>query len=240
MIAVATPTAILEARIAELELQLHKAVQREVHYRHLAHHDDLTGLLNRAGLADAWPTLPRTYRLALLDVDHFKAINDTHGHAAGDTVLTHIAARMACYPVAARLGGDELVVVGRLADGPDRSWTVPLADGLRIRVTATAGIADVVPGGLAATLARADAAMYRAKRAGRGSVACYSPTLDDRPRAPRPRVRLRDASLDSPAGPASDTRRERASQVSGRPGASAGAAALGDTAAPAPTGAGAR
>lgn len=175
----------LQARVTMLEGLLQEALEA-------ARRDPLTGLYNRAGLAEAWWAVQGGYRLALLDLDGFKQINDTYRHAAGDAVLTAVAAGLRGYPIAARLGGDELVVVGRMPGGPDRSWQVPLPGGPLVTVTATVGMTTALPGDLPTTLLRADAAMYRAKRANAGSLAVYDPTLDDRPVQPRPRVRLRD------------------------------------------------
>src|SRR5688500_11193364 len=175
----------LQARIIELEDQLQAALEA-------ARRDPLTGLYNRTGLAEAWWAAQSGDQVALLDLDHFKAINDTYGHDAGDAVLTAVADGLRGYLIAARLGGDEMVVAGRMPAGPDRSWRVELPGGPTVAVTATVGMTDVVPGDLAATLTRADAAMYRAKRRGRGTLAVYDPTADDRPVRRRPRLRLRD------------------------------------------------
>ncbi|XTZ18156.1 GGDEF domain-containing protein [Micromonospora echinospora] len=185
-----------EARIADQDRQI--AV-----YRHRVTHDPLTGLLNRDGLSEAWAgDVDHCDAVAMLDLDRFKQINDTHGHAAGDQVLQHVAADLAIrYRHAVRLHGDELVVVdcrGRLSGLVDvpPSWTVPMPDGTALAVTASVGIARAVES-LKLTLARADAALYDAKAAGRGS-ACWW----DRRRHPhlrtveqlvdRPAVRLRD------------------------------------------------
>src|SRR5690606_29790705 len=72
--------------------RLHRALATE---RHRATHDPLTGLLNRAGLHDAWSGLaPAPAGVALLDLDGFRPVNDTHGHAAGDHLLVTIAGRL--------------------------------------------------------------------------------------------------------------------------------------------------
>ncbi|MEU7620509.1 GGDEF domain-containing protein [Micromonospora rifamycinica] len=175
----------LEARNAELERLLQEALQE-------ARRDPLTSLYNRRGLNEAWWMVQGNYRLALLDLDGFKEINDAYGHAAGDVVLATIAAQLRDYPIAARLGGDEFVVVGRMPGGPVRSWQVTLPQGLSVLVTATVGMTQVLPGDLAGTLLRADAAMYRAKAAAPGSGVFYDPRLDHRLPVARPRVRLRD------------------------------------------------
>ncbi|MFI7490782.1 diguanylate cyclase [Micromonospora echinaurantiaca] len=172
--------------------------------RHDATHDRLTGLLNRPGLVDAWPRLaPAAPLVAVLDLDGFKPVNDLRGHAAGDLVLTVIAHRLrtAVTGAAARLGGDEFALV--LVTAADLhavralaariAAPMRLASGEHVSVTASIGLAPST-GDLADALARADAAMYRAKTTGTG-VAVHDPARDDRtaPAAdPRPAVRTRN------------------------------------------------
>jgi two-component system, cell cycle response regulator len=160
--------------------------------RELATRDALTGLLNRrafdALLAEETERARRLghpLALVLLDLDNFKAINDTHGHPAGDAVLV-AAARVLASEVrsidrVARIGGEEFAVVlmETAADGAlaaawrlveaIRKRTVEAGAGVELGFTASAGVA-VLPahgesgGGLLAT---ADAALYEAKRGGR-------------------------------------------------------------------------
>ena len=178
----------LRARVAHLERQLADA-------RRQAHTDPLTGVLNRAGLADHWWRVDPVHKLALVDLDHFKRINDTHGHAAGDQVLTVVAALLRTHGTVARLGGDELVVVGELPGGPERGWRVPLPDaGPTVWVTGSVGVTRVVPGDLAETLRRADVAMYRAKRAGAAGLVAYDPVVEVPPVPAPARRRVRDAA----------------------------------------------
>ncbi|MFG1886464.1 GGDEF domain-containing protein [Micromonospora sp. NPDC049051] len=167
--------------------------------------DPLTGLANRAGLTQAWTHLaPARPYVAVIDLDGFKAVNDTHGHAAGDIVLTTIAGRLRTInAVAARLGGDEFAA---LIDGLDPAAVanrlaqviaapVDLPTGVTVAVTASVGLAPAV-GDLPAALAAADAAMYRAKTT-RAGVATFDPRRDDHttPAATaRPVVRVRDLS----------------------------------------------
>lgn len=160
----------------------------------LAHERDaLSGLFSRAHwqqrLEEEFARASRHGRpssLLLLDADHFKAINDTYGHAVGDGVLVAVADRMRSQvrstDLVARLGGDEFVVVCRdtaAADAAElahrivRSLSTPIAlDGGLHEVRASAGLAigaaDVAHQGL---LRRADAALYRAKRSGGDRVA---------------------------------------------------------------------
>ena len=150
----------------------------------VASHDPLTGAVNRLLLSDRLAqAFARRLRhggdvlVALVDVDDFKAINDRHGHDAGDQVLVTVARRLMqgtrAADTVARLGGDEFAVVAEIADaaaGPaglapveagraDR--TVP---GTTERVGATVGAALAQPGDdVRAALARADRVMYRRK-----------------------------------------------------------------------------
>jgi diguanylate cyclase (GGDEF)-like protein/PAS domain S-box-containing protein len=166
--------------------------EMEEQLRHQATHDPLTGLPNRASflasLEDALAaghSAVRAVAVLYLDLDRFKAVNDTHGHAAGDSLLVAVAERVrACLrpaDIAARLGGDEFTVclagvtvvdealgtAGELV----RALSVPylLGNG-EVRVTPSIGIALGAPGVHAPKdlLRRADAALYRAKTRGRG------------------------------------------------------------------------
>lgn len=174
----------------QLEAQLREGQLRESRSRHRAEHDDLTSLCNRAafrerlGLALA---APGPVALMLLDLDDFKRINDSHGHAAGDEVLRIMAARM-CHAVRSgdvlgRLGGDEFacllpgascrVKLAALADKLIESIAAPMAvAGQRLCLRASLGLALGPEDGRCpdSLLASADAAMYRAKRCGAGAV----------------------------------------------------------------------
>lgn len=166
--------------------------------------DPLTGLANRAGLAQSWEQLaPLRPWVVVVDLDGFKPVNDTHGHAAGDLVLTAVASRLrAVHGVAARLGGDEFAALlldtnpataaRRLAAAI--AAPVRLPSGVAVSVTASIGLAPASPAGLAAALADADAAMYRAK-ATRAGVVAFDPLRDDHTALtadPRPLVRTRE------------------------------------------------
>lgn len=189
----ATPQADTETARLQAELvATRRALAAE---RHNAARDPLTGLLNRRGLADRWPNAGI---LALLDLDKFKPVNDRHGHAAGDHVLTVIGRRLAGHtPVAARLGGDEFAVVVPNMDTV-RQLAVEVAAPImltgRIQVTVNASIGvTLAQGTCTVALARADAAMYRAKTG--SGIAAYDPHRDDRTSVtadPRPDPRVRD------------------------------------------------
>ena len=179
-----------------------RAKQATDQVRHEATHDPLTGLLNRAGFEQALGAALASARknrhvvaVALLDLDGFKPINDSHGHAAGDKVLQHVASRLrdAIRPsdTVARLGGDEFVLVLPNISYPDGVAVVarkliaqialPLqVDEHAVAVTASVGISAFPHDGQdpANLLKCADLAMYRAKRAGRNGFAVYAATPD--------------------------------------------------------------
>jgi len=157
---------------------------------HQAHHDPLSGLPNRLRfmqrLQEALDTTTPDGMLGvmLLDLDNFKTVNDTMGHAAADRLLQEVAARIArcvrALDTAARLGGDEFALVLRnLATVEDAVGVAEkiqdelrrpvIVDGAELHVTASVGIAlHPQDGGDGDTLlGNADTAMYRAKRAGR-------------------------------------------------------------------------
>ena len=167
--------------------------------RFAATHDFLTGLLNRAEiLASVERELSRSQRedkpagIILADLDHFKEINDTLGHAAGDAVLKEVARRLKSdlriYDVVGRYGGEEFLLV---LPGCDLRIATRRADEIR-RLVAKDGIATpagavpvTVSMGVAVTnstpdltveslLQHADGALYRAKRAGRNCVQAFS------------------------------------------------------------------
>jgi diguanylate cyclase (GGDEF)-like protein len=158
----------------------------------LARHDSLTGLANRRQFVERLElALARRKReerpLALLyfDIDHFKKINDTLGHAAGDAVLIEFARRLQGNlretDLAARLGGDEFVVIVEDANSPDVAETIArklivaiqphfIVDAATLQVTTSIGIGFASVGTDAETLMRtADAALYQAKAAGRNT-----------------------------------------------------------------------
>jgi len=161
---------------------------------HLATHDELTGLINRRRMAELMEAERqrcqrgrRPLVLALLDLDHFKLVNDQHGHAAGDEVLRAFAACvqgvLRSTDVLARWGGEEFMLM--LYDADARGATELLervrasveameidAGGSLIRVTVSIGQALGEPGEpVERTLERADQALYRAKERGRNQVA---------------------------------------------------------------------
>lgn len=173
--------------------------------------DELTGLANRRAAQRLLDDVAGAYAVLFVDVDHFKEVNDTYGHARGDAVLRMVARTLqACARTAdtvARWGGEEFLVLAPLADvEPNRrsaatrsiaerlrrlvgsAWAD--ADGRRIRVTVSIGaaVADVAEPA-EDVVSRADLAMLRAKRAGRNRVVVAARRrrrATPAPRAPRP------------------------------------------------------
>jgi diguanylate cyclase (GGDEF)-like protein len=154
--------------------------------RVLAHIDTLTKLGNRRDLDLRLAEAVAGDTLVLCDLDHFKQLNDTLGHAAGDSVLTEfglvIRATLRQFDYAARYGGEEFAL---LLPGTSASQAATLLDRLRLRwhilhpeVTFSAGLATYRDGASgAATLAEADRAMYAAKDAGRNRDHCSTGPL---------------------------------------------------------------
>lgn len=159
----------------------------------LARHDGLTGLCNRqefdAALEREFSRAQRAgdpLSVVLVDVDHFKAVNDTHGHQRGDEVLRQVGAGLEQLArredVAARYGGEEFVV---LLPGVDGAGATAFAERVRARlrdgvdavpITVSAGVACYPENAidLDALVGRADAALYEAKRGGRDRVVTSS------------------------------------------------------------------
>lgn len=169
---------------------------------HLAHHDTLTGLRNRAGFVAALNArltasagVAKPFALLFFDLDNFKPVNDTYGHAAGDQVLMLTAERLRrALPetaVIARLGGDEFVVLvnGVTADQAltvgqriIQTVTMPyqLAGGISAQVGVSVGIAVSPEHGTEAEqlLVAADAALYEAKSEGKARCRMASVTTN--------------------------------------------------------------
>ncbi len=164
----------------------------------LSRHDELTGLNNRRAILDAlqleWDRYVRSdvaFSVACIDIDHFKAVNDAWGHATGDAVLVGVAQRIGEHlrpgDCVGRSGGEEFLVV---LNGCVAAEALVAAERLRAAIAAMPGpgvngdsplsisigvaTARATDRSSAALLARADAALYRAKDAGRNTV-CASP-----------------------------------------------------------------
>ncbi len=164
--------------------------------------DALTGLNNRAAMDDALVAATAAFRrtghpvaLLMIDVDHFKGINDTHGHGVGDDVIRRVGAsiRANCrpYDVACRFGGDEFGVIlaqsdnscgeqtsRRILDGISEIRIRTSGDEIEVRCSAGLASASAMPNGFepADLLKRADEALYRAKSEGRNRLRIAAPS----------------------------------------------------------------
>lgn len=187
------------ARTAELAEQLFHAKaeleEKQAELRRLAHTDSLTGLLNRRrftalgenAIAQAQPS---TLWVIMMDIDHFKRINDTYGHAAGDIAIKDFAAiaenEVGDHGFVGRMGGEEFAAV---LEASDMHKAIRLAEAIRkhtanhetvadsekFRFTTSIGVAPWLTGEVTieAALDRADQALYSAKSYGRNRVVGY-------------------------------------------------------------------
>ncbi|WP_062212151.1 bifunctional diguanylate cyclase/phosphodiesterase [Aureimonas sp. AU12] len=167
----------------------------------LARHDHLTGLGNRAQLNAAWDRIEpqiaqggRCVHLLALDLDHFKRVNDEHGHGVGDLLLKEVADRLhRCVGAQCqvfRFGGDEFLV---LLDGASRREAIETAErivaclglpadvaGHKVQIGCSVGIASAPLDGVSRDQIHraADLALYVVKRSGRNGVACFDPVQE--------------------------------------------------------------
>jgi diguanylate cyclase (GGDEF)-like protein len=180
--------------------------QMQLKMAELATRDGLTGLLNRPAFFERAIRMCReaTAPLAaiMLDIDHFKTINDRLGHVAGDTVLRAVAQCLIQHgELAGRLGGEEFALLLPQRD-PDEAWRAAESlraeiaarvidiDATAVTVTCSFGVAVGAPGDdIDDLLRRADAALYAAKRAGRNLVAYFDPETPDVPNRPNSVIR---------------------------------------------------
>lgn len=186
------------ARLVGINIDIHDRKQAELQISHLAYHDKLTGLPNRALFFDRFSqAISRAKRdqcrVALLfaDLDGFKQVNDTHGHEAGDEVLRMAAQRLlACLravDTAVRFGGDEFAVI--LSDVEDRAQVaqvaekivhafeaeMTLAQGAGCQIGVSIGISLFPDNGstMDGLLTAADRAMYDSKHAGKNTYTFF-------------------------------------------------------------------
>jgi len=195
----------LERLTQELRVTAKTLAERGEKLTYLARHDPLTGLRNRTGFAEDTHQFvarhPDQTRLAVLmpDLDRFKSVNDTFGHAAGDLLLCQVAQRLRRHlsgqDIAARLGGDEFVIVqsqdsqpaaaemlaNRLVEAlcaPYRIFNAEVEIGVSIGISICGGAGLDID----SMLRRADRALYSAKLGGRGIW--HLSVADDVPLAP--------------------------------------------------------
>lgn len=195
------------------------ALEEKARVRQVADSDSLTGLANRrafiaeleARLGSAGPA--PAFALALLDLDGFKPINDTFGHAAGDHLLIEVAARLrheaGAGSLVARIGGDEFALIlpcgneaalmrtgERIRTALEQPYPV---DGREFRISACCGLTLLAPGGadITTALSQVDAALYSGKQSGRGRVALFTPAIAE---ANRRRIAIERALRDPLVG----------------------------------------
>ncbi|SMP75217.1 bifunctional diguanylate cyclase/phosphodiesterase [Noviherbaspirillum suwonense] len=180
------------------KLHLNRKLQKKLHWR--AHHDQLTGLLNRQAMEEE---VSRRFRLEqfncallLLDLDNFKKINDTHGHGSGDILLQELSKRLGAavtgFDLLARLGGDEFMALMRL-HSPDASLALSMAEGFhralgapfdindqQVSLSISIGIALPPQHGrtMSELMRRADLAMYHAKSLGRSRSVVFETMME--------------------------------------------------------------
>lgn len=197
-------TAELANANAQLQEEVFERMQAEQRIWHVAHHDSLTGLPNRTLLHDRLQqALAHAQRgrhrvgVMFLDLDRFKSVNDTLGHAIGDELLKQVAARLKsvvrAVDTVSRLGGDEFVIVLHEMSSPDDAVQVAekiikvLAssvsiDSHQLRTTPSIGVslfpddADEV----FALMKHADTAMYHAKAAGRNNFQFFARDMNEK------------------------------------------------------------
>ncbi|BAU92818.1 diguanylate cyclase [Methylorubrum populi] len=180
--------------------------RNEARIIHMARHDGLTDLPNRTRLREIgaelieMPSTGAGARVAVLclDLDRFKPVNDSFGHAVGDCLLRAVAERLRGHvrghDVVARLGGDEFAVISRVEDAAGATGLAErliavvaapyLLDGVTVEIGMSAGIALAeaeggVPQDIERLLKEADMALYEAKAGGRGTARLFEPQMDE-------------------------------------------------------------
>ena len=186
---------VLSRRIRENNVVLLGSLEIQREYRNKAETDALTGLHNRNWFSEVFPKqlelCERTGQhaaLLMVDIDHFKKVNDTYGHLIGDEALRHIGLmlrrNLRGTDLCARFGGEEMIVLMPGTDIHQARLTaerlreniaaaaLKLPDGRTLSMTISGGIAQWQPGIAIDTLIRAsDEALYRAKQSGRNQIA---------------------------------------------------------------------
>jgi diguanylate cyclase (GGDEF)-like protein len=207
-----TISTILQPMVAGGWVAVHEDIterrRAEERITHMARHDALTDLPNRVlfreKIADSLKFVPRGEKVAVLclDLDRFKAVNDTLGHPVGDALLKTVAERLKeCIretDMVARFGGDEFAVVQVGAEQPEGATALSRRvietlsapydiEGHQIVIGASVGVAIAPNDGLDAEmlLKNGDMALYRAKSDGRGTFRFFEPEMDARMQARR-------------------------------------------------------
>lgn len=187
-------TAQLEKLTSDLRSTGEELGKNMAQVRYLAHHDQLTGLPNRIVFYECLKSAlskGRPFFLLYLDLDRFKPVNDTLGHAAGDQILREVATRLhACLrddDVLARLGGDEFAVIARTSEEAACAFRLAerliavvkdpyVVEGTTVEIGLSVGIASSPTDGdtVECLQLHADHALYAAKNAGRGTVCLFN------------------------------------------------------------------
>jgi len=190
-------------RVVGTHVDITARKQAEKEIQHLAFHDSLTGLPNRLLFSETLEQVLASFRrdgqsfaVHLLDLDHFKEVNDNLGHPVGDQLLQAVAERISALlrdsDLFARLGGDEFALIQKGVDDPGEASVLAskivasanqvfrLADNV-IHTSVSIGIMIPGSGGLDGTrlMSCADVAMYKAKEAGRGTFAFFEDAMTD-------------------------------------------------------------
>lgn len=178
-------------------LAIHDLGVSRAELEHLSRTDMLSGLLNRRALVEAFDQCNQEKSLLVLDIDHFKLVNDTHGHLVGDQVIAKVAAMIRtalgerC--ICARIGGEEFAVfsgdmnfaefaaLGELTRRRIATTRIRVGN-KNLSVTVSGGVARALPEQrFGETFSRADKALYAAKTRGRDRIAlCYETGPPDR------------------------------------------------------------
>ncbi|MCE3016957.1 MAG: GGDEF domain-containing protein [Pirellula sp.] len=189
----------LQARLDNAEHKLDTQTKQLEGYLSEARTDALTGISNRRAFDQKmeecfqkWNQSKQLFSLALVDIDHFKRINDTYGHPAGDAVLREIGSRLKDFSGEAvhiaRFGGEEFALLFEATAKASASVMEKIrlviegkpidADGNAIKVTLSGGVSQIASNDRISTLVRrSDEALYTAKMAGRNRVFIHNGTL---------------------------------------------------------------
>lgn len=182
----------MQSKLSESQNRIREQAHQLKSTQQLANTDPLTGLANRRALDQrlsemvSSPSAAGRQAFALIDIDHFKSINDRYGHPTGDAVLTHVAqlveARMGSAAFCARYGGEEFAVVGLVEDANELAALLDkarnelsqqnlIAEDVERRVTFSAGVCSRLPSETVEQwLSRCDQTLYTAKNCGRNCV----------------------------------------------------------------------
>ncbi|HEY0268928.1 MAG TPA: diguanylate cyclase, partial [Methyloradius sp.] len=191
-----------QQKVKEAERQIYELTVKLDQISEVAHEDYLTGTLNRRGMDEALiREFSRAERynialsIAMMDIDHFKKINDTMGHTTGDQALSHLAGvikkSLRTTDVIARYGGEEFIIILPNTEQEESISIVTRAqreltknffmhENKRVLITFSAGVAERAPGEEPnSVIPRADAALYQAKQSGRNRV-IGAPSITER------------------------------------------------------------